>query len=328
MTDVHRIVADPLPRRGVDASTSSWRRTERVHRARGRRRGRRSPSSPRTRRGRTPRRCGASASPRCNAGATRICLADTAGHATPIARDPCRRASSARCWPGSPEGRTGSTGTGTTTGGSRSRSRSTAAWAGADRLHATVLGVGERVGQPADGAAPRQRPDRGVGDADARRGSRTTSPLASPDPGRRRCRPAAPMVGRDAFRTATGVHAAADPQGRRPRARTGSSTSSTRRCRRRGWGASRRSRSGRCPARRTSATGSVLTVTRGPRGARRADASPPRRHPTARLSDAELHALAGRLTGSGRRSASRLGSCDSITKPVSSIRARPGRERP
>jgi 2-isopropylmalate synthase len=140
------------------------------------------------------------------AGAGRVCIADTVGHATPIGTvaivrfvrailDEVGGASVGIDWHGHNDR------------GLAVANALAAAWAGSDRLHATALGVGERVGNP-----PMEqlvvnarllgwvtRPIEHVAEyvAEASRMLGVAVPAW------------APMVGRDAFRTSTGVHAAA-----------------------------------------------------------------------------------------------------------------------
>ncbi len=140
------------------------------------------------------------------AGARRVCLADTAGFATP--------AGAARlvAFVAHVLAEAGAEHVGIDWHGHNDRGLAlanalAAAEAGADRLHATVLGIGERVGNP-----PMEQllvNARLLG-------------WASPDLGKVmeyvacasqilgiEVPPGAPIVGRDAFRTSTGVHAAA-----------------------------------------------------------------------------------------------------------------------
>lgn len=140
------------------------------------------------------------------AGACRVCLADTAGYATP--------AGTARlvAFVAESLAEAGAEHVGIDWHGHNDRGLAlanalAAAEAGADRLHATVLGIGERVGNP-----PMEQllvNARLLG-------------WASPDLGKVMDYVAcasqilgidvphgAPIVGRDAFRTSTGVHAAA-----------------------------------------------------------------------------------------------------------------------
>jgi len=139
-------------------------------------------------------------------GATRVCIADTAGHADPLGAH--RVVNSVR----EAVDAAGGTSVGVDWHGHNDRGLAvvnalTAARAGADRLHATVRGIGERVGNP-----PLEqllvnirllgwaRPDlthlmEYVSVASELLG------IAIPA--------GAPVVGRDAFRTSTGIHAAA-----------------------------------------------------------------------------------------------------------------------
>ena len=140
------------------------------------------------------------------AGATRLCLADTSGHATPLgafqlvrfARRVAREAGSADVgldWHGHNDR------------GLAVANALAAAWAGADRLHATALGVGERVGNPAMEQLLVNVRLLGWGQPDLLRLSEYADHAA------RMLgvviAPGTPVVGRDAFRTSTGVHAAA-----------------------------------------------------------------------------------------------------------------------
>lgn len=140
------------------------------------------------------------------AGANRICVADTTGQATPLG------AFRLTAFVKRMLGDLGAPGVGIDWHGHNDRGLSVAnalaaAWAGADRLHATALGVGERVGNPPmeqllvnvrllDWA----RPDLARLTDYAEFASRM---LGVPIP------PGMPVVGRDAFRTSTGVHASA-----------------------------------------------------------------------------------------------------------------------
>ena len=78
-------------------------------------------------------------------GASRLCLCDTVGHATP---DGVRNLISftKAIIAGTGRRRSASTGTATTIAGSRWRTRSGRSSSGADRVHGTALGIGERVG--------------------------------------------------------------------------------------------------------------------------------------------------------------------------------------
>jgi len=140
------------------------------------------------------------------AGARRICVADTTGQATPLGA--FRLVSFLKrtlMELGAPE--VGIDWHGHNDRGLAVASALAAAWGGADRLHGTALGVGERVGNP-----PMEqlvvnahllgwaRPDLSRLTLYAERASRM---LGVPIP------PGTPVVGHDAFRTATGVHASA-----------------------------------------------------------------------------------------------------------------------
>jgi isopropylmalate/homocitrate/citramalate synthase len=139
-------------------------------------------------------------------GASRVCVADTAGHATPLGAwavvrfvrevlDECGAESVGIDWHGHNDR------------GLAVANALAAAYAGADRLHGTALGIGERVGN-----APIEQllvNSRLLGwSAHALDHLATYVEHASRMLGV--AVPAwAPMVGRDAFRTSTGVHAAA-----------------------------------------------------------------------------------------------------------------------
>ncbi|MEZ5318643.1 MAG: LeuA family protein [Vicinamibacterales bacterium] len=161
------------------------------------------------------------------AGATRLCIADTVGHATPSgARAVVRFVQSVVDECGG--------GVGIDWHGHRDRDlavgNSLAAMeAGATRLHGAALGLGERVGNTPIDVLLANLVLMGLRDADLRHLPETAQ-LASeacgvPLPHNY------PIVGRDAFRTATGVHAAAvikaypegraGPGGRRLLGRTG-----------------------------------------------------------------------------------------------------------
>jgi 2-isopropylmalate synthase len=141
-----------------------------------------------------------------HAGARRICVADTTGHATPLGA--FRLTSFLRKMLAeldAPE--VGIDWHGHNDRGMAVASALAAAWGGAGRLHATALGVGERVGNP-----PMEqllvnahllgwaRPDLSQVMEYSEHASRV---LGVPIP------PGMPVVGRDAFRTSTGVHASA-----------------------------------------------------------------------------------------------------------------------
>jgi len=140
------------------------------------------------------------------AGARRVCVADTVGHATPqgaarVVRFVAEVIRSA-----------GGEGVGLDWHGHNDRGLATAnalaaAAAGADRLHGTVLGVGERVGNaPIEQLLVNARL-LGWFDADLRGLAayvRHGAAMLGVD-----IPPGQPVVGRDAYRTSTGVHAAA-----------------------------------------------------------------------------------------------------------------------
>lgn len=139
-------------------------------------------------------------------GARRVCVADTVGHATPqgaarVVRFVAEVIRSA-----------GGEGVGLDWHGHNDRGLATAnalaaAAAGADRLHGTVLGVGERVGNaPIEQLLVNARL-LGWFDADLRGLAayvRHGAAMLGVD-----IPPRQPVVGRDAYRTSTGVHAAA-----------------------------------------------------------------------------------------------------------------------
>jgi len=139
-------------------------------------------------------------------GATRVCIADTAGHADPLGTHRLvrlvRRAVDAA----------GGAAVGVDWHGHNDRGLAvanalTAARAGADRLHATVRGIGERVGNPPLEQLLVNIRLLGWASPDLTHLMEYVSVasellgIAIP--------PGAPVVGRDAFRTSTGVHAAA-----------------------------------------------------------------------------------------------------------------------
>jgi 2-isopropylmalate synthase len=139
-----------------------------------------------------------------NAGAHRLCIADTVGHATPAgARAVVRFAKRVVEASGADVG--------IDWHGHRDRDMGTinslaALEAGASRVHGTMLGIGERVGNtPMDllmvnlvSWVDRARPD-----APERSRAGGSAATGEPIPDNY------PVFGRDAFRTATGVHAAA-----------------------------------------------------------------------------------------------------------------------
>jgi 2-isopropylmalate synthase len=141
-----------------------------------------------------------------NAGAGRICVADTAGQATPLGtfrlvafvKELLREL-------GTPD--VGLDWHGHNDRGLAVANALAAAWAGADRLHATALGIGERVGNvPMEQLLVNARllgwaqPDLSRLMEYAECASRMAGVAIAPG---------APIVGRDAFRTSTGVHASA-----------------------------------------------------------------------------------------------------------------------
>jgi 2-isopropylmalate synthase len=145
------------------------------------------------------------------AGASRVCVADTAGHATPLTVLRVVRFVRAVL-------REGGANVGLDWHGHNDRGMAvanalTAAWAGAERLHATALGVGERIGNPAmeqllvnaalEGWAKPRLELLGEYVSVAARMLGVEVPAS------------APVVGRDAFRTSTGVHASAILKARR-----------------------------------------------------------------------------------------------------------------
>ena len=140
------------------------------------------------------------------AGATRICLADTVGQATPAGAARIV-AFARRVLDEAGAGGVGLDWHGHDDRGLAVASALAAAAAGASRLHGTALGVGERAGNaPMELLLVNARllgwahPDLSRVAEYAAHASRMTG-AAIPS--------GAPVVGRDAFRTATGVHAAA-----------------------------------------------------------------------------------------------------------------------
>jgi 2-isopropylmalate synthase len=139
-------------------------------------------------------------------GAARVCIADTAGSATP--------AGAARLVGFVAEvlAEAGAAEAGIDWHGHNDRGLAlanalAAAAAGADRLHATVLGIGERVGNPAMEQLLVNASMQGWAAPDLSRVMDYVA-CASQILGLE-VPPGAPIVGRDAFRTSTGVHAAA-----------------------------------------------------------------------------------------------------------------------
>ncbi len=140
------------------------------------------------------------------AGATRVCIADTAGQATPLG------AFRLVAFVKRMLGEAGAAEVGIDWHGHNDRGLAVAnalaaAWAGADRLHATALGVGERVGNPPMELLLVNARLLGWAGPDLSRlmeyAEHASRVVGLPIP------PWAPIVGRDAFRTSTGVHAAA-----------------------------------------------------------------------------------------------------------------------
>jgi 2-isopropylmalate synthase len=140
------------------------------------------------------------------AGASRVCLADTAGAATPAG------AMRLVAFVADIVAAAGGRDVGVDWHGHNDRGLAiavalAAAEAGADRLHATVLGIGERVGNPAMEQLLVNARLLGWATPDLARlmdyVACASQSLGIEVP------PGAPVVGRDAFRTSTGVHAAA-----------------------------------------------------------------------------------------------------------------------
>ena len=247
----HRIEPAAAVRGRMDArsAASADRRGDRASRC-----GKGSPSctSPKTRRARIRTRCAACTRPRSAPGASRVCVADTVGHATPDGAAAVVRFIA---------------------GGRRRvrrRRRDRLARPSRSRLRRHQLARGARRGrdappwrrdwhrrarrQHADGHAARQSGADGLHRARSVGAASITA---------RRCRarrgvpiPANyPVVGQDAFRTATGVHAAAVIKAC-ARTTTSSSMRSIRASRPAWSDASRKSTSARCRADRTSSSGS------------------------------------------------------------------------
>jgi 2-isopropylmalate synthase len=140
------------------------------------------------------------------AGASRVCLADTAGAATPTG------AARLVAFIAGVLAETGGAGVGIDWHGHNDRGLAlavalAAAEAGADRVHATVLGIGERVGNPPMEQLLVNARMLGWASPDLSRLGEYVA-LAGQILGVE-VPPGAPVVGRDAFRTSTGVHAAA-----------------------------------------------------------------------------------------------------------------------
>jgi 2-isopropylmalate synthase len=139
-------------------------------------------------------------------GASRICIADTAGQATPIGA--FRLASFARGLLADLQApHVGLDWHGHNDRGLAVANALAAAWGGADRLHGTALGVGERVGNPAMEQLLVNARMLGWTHPDLSRlveyAEHAARVVGVP------IQPGAPIVGRDAFRTSTGVHASA-----------------------------------------------------------------------------------------------------------------------
>ena len=145
------------------------------------------------------------------AGARRVCVADTAGHATPLTVVRVVRFVRSIV-------RTAGDGVPVDWHGHNDRGMAvanalTAAWAGAERLHATALGVGERIGNP-----PMEQLLVNAaleGWTEPRFGRLAEYVAAASRMLGVEVPASAPVVGRDAFRTSTGVHAAAILKARR-----------------------------------------------------------------------------------------------------------------
>jgi 2-isopropylmalate synthase len=140
------------------------------------------------------------------AGASRICIADTTGQATPLGA--FRLAAFVKGM----LKEFAATEVGIDWHGHNDRGLSVAnalaaAWGGADRLHATALGVGERVGNPSMEQLLVNARLLGWAQPDLSRlmeyAEHASGMVGVPIP------PGMPVVGGDAFRTSTGVHASA-----------------------------------------------------------------------------------------------------------------------
>ena len=140
------------------------------------------------------------------AGASRICIADTTGQATPLGA--FRLAAFVKRM----LQEFGATEVGIDWHGHNDRGLSVAnalaaAWGGADRLHATALGVGERVGNPPMEQLLVNARLLGWAQPNLSRlmeyAEHASRMVGVPIP------PGMPVVGGDAFRTSTGVHASA-----------------------------------------------------------------------------------------------------------------------
>lgn len=137
-------------------------------------------------------------------GASRVCIADTVGHATPLTVVRLVRFVRELLVG---QGEIGVDWHGHNDRGLAVANALTAAWAGADRLHGTALGVGERVGNPPMEQLLVNAALEGWAAPDLSRvveyATFAARVLGVDVP------PGKPVVGRDAFRTATGVHASA-----------------------------------------------------------------------------------------------------------------------
>ena len=144
-----------------------------------------------------------------DAGAHRLCLCDTVGHATPTGVDSLVRFARSVIVGMGLDGKIGIDWHGHNDRGLGVINALTALKAGADRVHGTILGVGERVGNAALdqilvnlyllGALPRERNLSKLVEL----ANLVSNACQVPIPYNY------PVLGSDAFRTATGVHAAA-----------------------------------------------------------------------------------------------------------------------
>ena len=140
------------------------------------------------------------------AGAQRVCVADTAGAVTPLGAHAVVRFTR-EALDAAGGGEVGLDWHGHNDRGLAVANALAAAFAGADRLHATALGVGERVGNPAMEQLLVNA--RLLGWASPELGCLVEYATVAAEILGVEIPPGAPIVGRDAFRTATGVHAAA-----------------------------------------------------------------------------------------------------------------------
>jgi 2-isopropylmalate synthase len=139
------------------------------------------------------------------AGATRICVCDTVGHVTPIGVNYLMKYVSEVVKDLNPDVKIDWHGH--SDRGLALPNTMAAIGQGADRIHATALGVGERVGNTAMDLLMINLQLEGIIDRDLAKLSRYCE-LASKATGVP-IAPNYPGMGRDAFRTSTGVHAAA-----------------------------------------------------------------------------------------------------------------------